>query len=325
MAQYFREILLCDFSNVNVLLGHMAVYFPFTADWGKRDIMIEKTLQGLNLTFCELTSLLTLNHAKRLLSNPRSRSSKSKEKSVQKSTPLVSLPLDRVSGYIYRLLAGGVDVMDGLSRPLTATAYSALLPTLWSLVSKIGGCSGGDVGEETVKVTVDHAMRIGSMNGSKRATVEFVGRLMLLKTEGEYTGSFRSNLSKEVEDKFEEWVKHLPKTLWELGANNLDTTETIVRFLLRLFQRKGCRSETTKFICTRLTPYFSVAHPARGTLPGPFFKLPTAHRRLMLDLVGTMMCDRDVRAAAGEFIGTVERSLAGEVEREYWNQISERW
>ena len=46
-----------------------------------------------------------------------------------------------------------------------------------------------------------------------------------LRTEREYAGSFRSNVSREVEDKFEEWVKHLPKTLWELGAANLEATE----------------------------------------------------------------------------------------------------
>ena len=49
--------------------------------------------------------------------------------------------------------------------------------------------------------------------------------LVQLRTEREYTGSFRSNLTKEIEDKFEEWVKHLPKTLWELGASNLEATE----------------------------------------------------------------------------------------------------
>lgn len=40
--------------------------------------------------------------------------------------------------------------------------------------------------------------------------------------------------------KFEDWVVHLPKALWELGSNNLSTTEIILRFLLRLFQRKSC-------------------------------------------------------------------------------------
>lgn len=144
-------------------------------------MQIEQTLQGLNLIFCELTSLLTLRNAELLPPNPGSRNHKSKEKSIQKSISVASLPVDRVKQYVSRLLAGEASGADGLARPLTLDAYSALLPTLWSLVNNVGGSSGGGVGEETVEVVVDHAMRIGSMGASKRATVEFVGRLMLVR------------------------------------------------------------------------------------------------------------------------------------------------
>lgn len=141
----------------------------------------EQILQGLNLTFCELTSLLTLHHAEPPPSDPRPRNRKSKGKSTQKSTTVASLPLDRVSEYVSRLLAGEANVTSGLSLPLTLASYSALLPTLWSLVNNVDGSSGGDVGQEMVGAVVDHAMRIGSTSGSKRATVEFVGRLMLVR------------------------------------------------------------------------------------------------------------------------------------------------
>lgn len=137
-------------------------------------------VQGLNLTFCELTSLITLHYAEPLSSNPRSRN-KSKEKNIQVSNSVASLPLDRVSQYVSRLLAGEANVANGLSRPLALASYSALLPTLWSLMNNIGGSSDGGMGEETVKVIVDHAMRIGSTGASKQATVGFVGRLMLVR------------------------------------------------------------------------------------------------------------------------------------------------
>ena len=140
-------------------------------------------------------------------------------------------------------------------------------------------------------------------------------------------------------------MKHIPKSLWELGSSNLETTEVgssfrnisvewkrhllrvlqqvTARFLSRLFQRKACRAETTKQVCARFAPYFSVTHPTRGTFPGPFFKLPTGHRRLVLDVVATMLYDQDVVAGAGEFLSVVEKSLAGhKEEKEYWNQIS---
>lgn len=138
-------------------------------------MQIEQVIQGLNLTFCELTSLLMLHRAESPSSNPRSRNHKPKEKIAQKPNLVASLPLDRVGEYVSHLLAGEANLADGLSRPLTLAAYSALLPTLWSLVNGVGG------GEETVRVIVDHAMRIGSMGASKRATVEFVGRLMLVR------------------------------------------------------------------------------------------------------------------------------------------------
>ena len=124
---------------------------------------------------------MTLRNAEPPSSNPRSRNNKSKEKASQKSNPMAALPLDRVSEYVSGLLAGEANAADGLSRPLTLAAYSALSPTLWSLVNNVGGSSGGGVGEETVKVLADHAMRIGSTGASKRATVEFVGRLVLVR------------------------------------------------------------------------------------------------------------------------------------------------
>ena len=94
---------------------------------------------------------------------------------------MASLPLDRVSEYVSLLLSGEANSADGLSRPLTLAAYCALLPTMWSLVNNIGQGSDGSVGEGMVKTAVDHAMRIGSTGASKRATVEFVGRLMLVR------------------------------------------------------------------------------------------------------------------------------------------------
>ena len=138
-------------------------------------------MQGLNFAFCELTSILTLRHAEPSSSVPRSRNHKSKEKTVQKSNSAALLPLDRVSQYVSRSPAGEANAVDGLSRPLPLAAYSALLPTLWSLVSNSSGSSGGCVGEEAVRVVADHAMRVGSTGVSKRATVEFVGRLILVR------------------------------------------------------------------------------------------------------------------------------------------------
>lgn len=44
----------------------------------------------------------------------------------------------------------------------------------------------------------------------------------------------------------------------------------------------------------------------------------------MLDVIVTMLYDQDVRAGACEFLGTVGRSLVGQEERGYWDQISRK-
>ena len=41
----------------------------------------------------------------------------------------------------------------------------------------------------------------------------------------------------------------------------------------------------------------------------------------MLDVVATMLYDQEVKAAAREFINTVEKSLAGQEDGGYWNRI----
>lgn len=42
----------------------------------------------------------------------------------------------------------------------------------------------------------------------------------------------------------------------------------------------------------------------------------------MLDVVATMLCDQEVKACADVFLSTVERSLIGQDEKGYWDQIS---
>ena len=61
-----------------------------------------------------------------------------------------------------------------------------------------------------------------------------------LETEPQYQDSFRIARTPREAKILEDWLVHLPKVLWEIGSNNLSMTEVILRFLLRLFQRKSC-------------------------------------------------------------------------------------
>ena len=60
-----------------------------------------------------------------------------------------------------------------------------------------------------------------------------------LETEVQYHGSFRMAQIADETRMLEDWLLHLPKVLWELGSSNMSTTEVILRFYLRLFQRES--------------------------------------------------------------------------------------
>lgn len=108
-----------------------------------------------------------------------------------------------------------------------------------------------------------------------------------LETERQYQGIFRVDKNSEDTKKFEEWVVHLPRVLWELGSSNLSTTEVILRFLLRLFQRKSClvHEEVRSDFQTIFTPLlvidgsFSLCTDYRGCpfTPGTFLQYITPY------------------------------------------------
>lgn len=137
-------------------------------------------------------------------------------------------------------------------------AYMALLPTIWSLLNQPSP-NARQISSNVLRAMLEHATKTSSKSAVKKPTLEFVARLVLvslslvkfclqrlsylhlkLETERQYQGGLRVGRNSEETEKFGEWVVHLPKVLWELGSSNLSTTEVILRFLLRLFQRKSC-------------------------------------------------------------------------------------
>ena len=91
----------------------------------------------------------------------------------------------RVTQYITRRLRGEPASPAQLGAPISATAYRALLPTVWALIS--GGPSAGahdaeGQGEEGVlHAVLVHAVRVTSKSTCKRLAIEFVARLMLVR------------------------------------------------------------------------------------------------------------------------------------------------
>jgi len=146
-----------------------------------------------------------------------------------------------------------------LGRQITAQEYMALLPTLWMILNSNLNCGGANEDIDIICVLLDHARQVSSAAAVKRPTVDFLVRLILLETMPQYTGTFKVNNNVESLQKFEEWVIDLPKTLWELGSTNLPCAEVILRFLLRLFQRRSPIGNTNVAAQT-LRPYYSLLH-----------------------------------------------------------------
>lgn len=66
-----------------------------------------------------------------------------------------------------------------------------------------------------------------------------------------------------------------------------------------------------------MVPYFTVNHPTRGRLLGPFTRLPSARlRRLALDVAVTLGGQE-----AGELEGAVSEAVSSTGEESYWRAL----
>jgi len=302
-----------------------ALFTTGTAHVTNGFVQVEEIFQDLNLIYCELTSFLVLasSSGDHQAQHPRrKRSHRRKDANATSATSSPPLQVSRVSDYVVKLLQG--ESLSGpsqtsLARPITSTAYSALLPTIWSLLSSP---SQEETSGEVLRVVVEHAIKASSSSVVKRSTVDFLARLILLEREAEYSGTFAIGRNSEEDIKLQEWILHLPKTLWELGASHLPTTETILRFLLRLCQRGSAllRGETLSSLRARLVPYFIITHATRGRLPGPYARLPptSALRRLVLDVVVTASSGDDGNDALK---AAVDEAVKGTEVETYWKSV----
>jgi len=178
--------------------------------------------------YCELTSLLVLvSHPSGTRAAHRGNRfgvSRFKSLSTLKNHFPFDLQADLVKSYVIRLLQGDGGSGAQLPRPISAAMYSALLPTIWAMLNKRGENVRQREPSSVLGATIDHAMRTTSGSAVKRLTIDFIGRLLLLEKEVGYTGYFDPRDGDEGH-RFEEWIVHLPKTLWEVGTSNLGTTQ----------------------------------------------------------------------------------------------------
>lgn len=97
---------------------------------------------------------------------------------------LASLQVDRVHDYVVRLLRGEPplgSVQTSIPRPIAPSVYSALLPTIWALINHAALERSQSQSEHSLLVaTVEHAVKVSSSSATKRHTLDFLGRLLLV-------------------------------------------------------------------------------------------------------------------------------------------------
>ncbi|KAG5654094.1 hypothetical protein H0H81_007508 [Sphagnurus paluster] len=316
--------------ELGAILGYMTPYFPFRTS-GARDIktrrvsQVEQAFQDLNLIFCELTSLLVLKtHTDSARPTRRAKLRQGHKSAAAGGTDALAIQTQRVSAYILQLLRGEASAAGQLGRTLAPATYAALLPAIWALLNN-GSAHHQEASSAILHATIEHSMKTSSKSGLKRLTLEFVARLVLVcGLDSDFVARALNRTfgrDKGEDEKIEDWVAHLPQVLWELGASNLHATEAsiIIQVLLRVLQRQSRMvhtPKTTAAVRSKLVPYFSMKHPARGQVAGPYSKLLGARlRRLALDLVATLGADNELGDA-------VERAIQGTDEVEYWMQVS---
>jgi hypothetical protein len=229
-----------------------------------------------------------------LSSETHTRAGSSKQRQLhsgpQNSKATFPVQAERVSEHVIQLLRGECVPSSQLSRPLTLTAYTALLPTIWSLLNN-PSAGQRHLSDDVLQAVVEHAIKTSSKSATKRATVEFVGRLVFvhkflfpqvscctdfslndlgLALAGNGTcvpwdfqggetpgigchvgGVDKSSPKNVMGTRIKRLVLHRGKRFirmvfyqGSLIQKNLRTNKTILRFLLRLFQRKSCLATT---------------------------------------------------------------------------------
>ncbi|CAE6538203.1 unnamed protein product [Rhizoctonia solani] len=289
------------FDNLATFMGHIAPYFPFgqEAALATLEPINIKTCEGfqtLNLAYAELVSL----HVSRI--PPSDTGIRRRNKKGGK--PMADgKQVNEVASYVVRTLRGETGSPPGLPSALSLIAYTSLLPTIWALRSENG----------VIPATMQYPTS-GSGTGNKavnRAAVEFMGRVILIDSDPRCTeipGLDNAGVK--------EWVLGLPRTAWEFGERDLRGTEIVLLILLRMNQRKLYDHSTLDALRQRLIPFFIFDHAKRGTITGPWTKLPDHLQRLALDVMSSL-CHGGGEDAGG-LAGAVDRAVGQTTLAEYW-------
>lgn len=242
------------------LLSHLAPYFPVTFSGDNTSLL------RLNAVYCELVALSAIAHTE--------------EESKKKQGMQLAQHMDRTLEYLAALLAEGGEA-------LTPELYLSLIPTLWLLLSSPHA-------KTMIEPLLRHYMDLPTSSPLKPIAFEFLARLALLHT---YV-SLRVSLDAvhAARDVWQEWLISLPRTLWEAATHSISRSKSaevktqnhaLATNILQLLQAVLVQSDGVLFeratldgLTSPLRPFFSIQHPTRGMIPGPYHRLPDASKAM---------------------------------------------
>ncbi|KAF9395298.1 hypothetical protein CPC16_008782 [Podila verticillata] len=210
--------------------------------------------------------------------------------------------------------------MVGVSSDFKSEHLVALLPTLWTLLN----CLETERKEWVFEALMSYFDAAHVQSGTKRVVLQFLSLMIKLQSHPHYTGSFSimvpgsrvsvtkrtlSGLSKKerkeqqvsilkLSKQLSASLLKLPKLLWDLGTERIETSQTILDLLAWITviagdDRAGAayeeeRVQFLKTLQSYMSLFFCVTMGKGGekrTVMGPFVRLPPALQRRAVEIV----------------------------------------
>ncbi|GAB5593024.1 rRNA processing protein [Umbelopsis nana] len=271
-------------SQLEVILKHFMTYFPYGSDsLGRRE---QKERQRNDSDFAA-TQGTTQGTATR-------KSAKRKQQADTKPRALASWT-DHVVDHVLNLLGRDnpakrqkltvmPEAMTTTTTDFRADQLEALLPSIWGLLNSLPS----DAQIALLTAFLEYYSRLGAQSASKLVALGFIARMYLIQLEPEYNGNFNIRHNAIVTEKIRLWLLTLPKFLWEMRANNLETTSSILDILCSVAKHGGERIFGAQLFASlqmSLVPYFFVSLPTKGDVFGPFVSLPPEQQRQVIEFL----------------------------------------
>lgn len=219
--------------HLQQLLKHFTVYFPYGADsFGNRGSKVDDMLQEMNIMLCELTSLFllarTMQKNATLLNNKAMSKSLSerqqlKRRKMEQEDEEAEIPewAETVVGHVLSVLGyQDADGMTSANSSFRTENLIALLPAIWGFLN----CLDYSESITMFKATLGYYEQCQHNSASKRVAFDFITRAYLIQSTPSYNGQFVITPHSELANLMKTWVLSLPKFLWQLRGNHVETS-----------------------------------------------------------------------------------------------------